>query len=98
VLTSGGYYYDSAAKQADGSYRITHSIGHQLYTVIAPGCTVVARGVDYIDITTDSDTAFDFMILGNNDRAVKKMYLEVKTSDGYVLRTSDGKVLRVFNQ
>lgn len=67
VLCSGGFYYGSAAKQDDGSYRITHSIGHQLYTVIAPGCTVVARGVDYIEITTESDTAFDFIILGNND-------------------------------
>ena len=100
ALSSGGFYYGNASKQSDGSYRITHSIGHQLYTVIAPGCTVVARGVDYIDITTEADTAFDFMILGNNDniKTTTDTHLEIKTSDGLVLRTSDGKVLRVINQ
>lgn len=69
VINSGGYYFGSAAKTATGTYIINHSIGHQLYTVIAPGCTVTSRDNTSFEVSTgDADAPFDFIVLGNNDK------------------------------
>lgn len=69
VINSGGYYFGSGAKTATGTYIINHSIGHQLYTVIAPGCTVTSRDNTSFEVSTgDVDAPFDFIVLGNNDK------------------------------
>lgn len=67
-ISLGGYFVGTVSRIGTGTYRITHTIGHSLYTVIAPGATVTARENDYFEISTGGANAqFDFLVLGSND-------------------------------
>ena len=67
-ISLGGYFVGTVSRIGTGTYRVTHTIGHSLYTVIAPGATVTARENDYFEISTGGANAqFDFLVLGSND-------------------------------
>ena len=67
-ISLGGYFVGTVSRIGAGTYRVTHTIGHSLYTVIAPGATVTARENDYFEISTGGANAqFDFLVLGSND-------------------------------
>ena len=68
----------SASKQTTGVYKVNHSIGHSDYSVQITSQTsarlayVGSKYSDYVLINmtntsgTLTDTAFDFLIIGNN--------------------------------